>query len=138
MTFIITQFVPVLVGAVIFTIVGAIWYMPQVFGKTWAKLQFGRGEVPPERKKQSGKAMAASFVLAFIACSILRKFLLIFGVATPLEGIQYTLWLAIGFIMVPQYNDVLFSGKPVKLFAITTGYYMVSLLLVGAVFGGWA
>lgn len=138
MTFIITQFVSVLVGAIIITVVGFIWYMPQVFGRAWVKLQFGTGEVPPERKKQSRKAMIASFVLSFIACAILRKLLIIFGVATPLEGMQYTLWLAIGFILIPQYNDVLFSGKPVKLFAITTGYYVVSLLLVGALYGGWA
>lgn len=138
MTFIITEFVPILIGAVIFTIVGMVWYMPRVFGTTWMRLQFGSAELPADRKKKAKKAMAASFLLAFIACAILRKLLLIFGVATPMEGFQYSLWLAIGFIIVPQYNDILFSGKPLKLYAITTGYYVVSLVLVGALFGGWA
>ncbi|MBI4090805.1 MAG: DUF1761 domain-containing protein [Candidatus Komeilibacteria bacterium] len=137
MTFVITQAVPILVGAVIFTVIGGIWYMPQVFGRVWMQLQFGSTELPPDRKKKAAKAMAASFVLALITCAVLRKLLLIFGVATPSEGVQYSLWLAIGFIIVPQYNDILFSGKPVKLYAITTGYYVVSLVLVGALYGWW-
>lgn len=137
MTFVITQAMPILAGAVIFTFIGTIWYLPQVFGKAWMRLQFGSTELPADRKTR-GKAMAASFVLALITCAILRKLLLIFGVATPMEGFQYALWLAIGFVIVPQYNDILFSGKPLKLYAITTGYYVVALLIVGAVFGGWA
>jgi hypothetical protein len=44
-------------------------------------------------------------------------------------------WL--GFIAAPSFAQGIYEGRPFKLFAINTGYWLVGLLITGALLAVW-
>ena len=44
-------------------------------------------------------------------------------------------WL--GFVAVTQLNHVLYAKRPLALVAIDAGYWLVGLVIIGAILGGW-
>ncbi len=137
MTYFVGNALPSLVAAIAYFILGAIWYMPQVFGKTWMQHTFGTTQMSSEQKKGMGMAMLGSFIAAAIGACILRNVLLIMGVDNAMDGARYALYLSIGFIIVVMFTDSLYSHKKLSLLAINAGYHTVGYVLMGAILGAW-
>jgi hypothetical protein len=49
--------------------------------------------------------------------------------------IGFILWL--GFIAAPLAASYIYEGRPFKLFAINTGYWLVGLLITGGLLAVW-
>ncbi len=129
---------PTLAATVAGVIIGALWYSPLMFMKKWKELAFKNS--PPtdaEMKKDMPKAMLGMVVVLLFKACVLGKVLSIMGVADAMTGAQYGLWLGVGFIATSFADSVFFERKPVKLFLINAGYHMVSMTVMGAIFGAW-
>ncbi len=128
----------VLVVAIVNMVIGFLWYGP-IFGKQWAALM-GR-----DKSSMEGKNMTTSYVLMMVGALVMAYVLahaIIFGIAyTKIGGIKggmmggFYYWL--GFVAPVLLGSVLWDGKPWKLWAINAGYYLVVLLIAGAILATW-
>jgi len=122
----------VLVGAIINTVVGMIWYGP-LFGKVWMKLV----GITKRDMKKAQKGMWKRYLTAFIAAGIMSYILGIFVIWTEAITWQagavlgFLMWL--GFLATTMLNVVLWENKSIKLYVINASMYLVSLTIIGAV-----
>lgn len=128
----------VLVAALATMALGFLWYSPVLFGKPWMALMGKTDADMPEMKKKATKAYALSFIGALVMAYVLAHFVDYVGATTVSDGLQLGFWIWLGFAATIGYTDVLFGGKPFKLFLINTGYQLVELLLMGVILAVWS
>jgi hypothetical protein len=124
----------ILVGALINMAVGALWYSPVLFSKQWMQLT---GKKEMGSKKDMPKMYAVTFVGALLMSYVLMHFVVATNAESWLWGIKVGFWLWLGFTAATTISDYLFVGRPLKLYAINAGYYLVVALIVGGLFGVW-
>ena len=137
------NYLAVLVSAVVFMVLGFLWYGP-LFGKEWSKLM-GWGEMTPEKmaemQKAARPAYAISFVGALIMCFVLSHALIFASTYLNESGVAAGLmtgfWNWLGFIAPATIGTVLWDKKPWKLWFINSGYYLVGLLIAGVILALW-
>lgn len=138
------NYLAVLVAAVSNMVIGFLWYGP-LFGKTWSQLM-GWGELTPEQLAEKQKKARPAYVISFLGALLMAYGLahaLIFGSAyTHIFGISGGLigsfWYWLGFVVPVTVGTVLWDGKPWKLWFINVGYWLVTMLVMGAILGWWA
>ncbi len=132
----------VIVSAVAAMGLGYLWYGP-LFGKQWIALMgWSKGEmdrkmkegVGPQYLLQAAGALVMAYVLAhsiIFASAFLQQSGLV-------GGLQAAFWAWLGFVAPVSMGSVLWDGKPWKLWALNSGYFLVTLLVMGAILGYWA
>jgi hypothetical protein len=130
------NWVAVIVGAVVYFAIGAVWFTPQVFGKPWmAAIGWDESRPRPEMNPISYVGPALFYLVSAIATGLLAKAT---GTDTLSEGIVLGLIVGIGYALVVTATDAVFDPnkpKPWNWFAISGAYHVVSLAIVGAIFG---
>lgn len=115
-------------------VVGGLWYGP-LFGKAWMK---ARGLDEAELKKGMSMPMifGGTFLLNLLAAFMLDH---LYGTYDAQMGFHHALVIAgiigIGFIATSIGVNYLFARLPRALFLIDAGYWIVTYLAMGAVFG---
>ena len=124
----------VLAAAVVRFAIGGIWYSPPLFARQWVKLS----KLPANTmKKGAGKGFLVELVGGFLMAYVLVHAIKYAGVFDPAMGMMVGFWNWLGFIAVVQLSSTVFEKKPFKLFLITGGYQLVSLLAMGAILAKW-
>jgi hypothetical protein len=139
------NYVATLVAAVAAMVVGGLWYGP-LFGKLWVQgmgWDLNSEEVKNKMKKGAGAAYFQQFIGALLMAFVFGHVLWAFRLADPSltgvwHGMQGGFWMWLGFVLPVKYGDKLWTGKKFKFVAIDLGYYLVLLIVMGAIFGGWA
>ena len=126
----------VIVGAVVYFAIGAVWFTPMVFGKPWmAAIGWDESRPRPEMNPATYVVPAVAYLVAAIATGLLAKAT---GTDTLSEGIVLGLVVGIGYALVVTATDATFDPnkpKPWNWFAISGAYHVLSLTIVGAIFG---
>ena len=129
----------ILVSALIQWFLGALWYSPVLFAKPWMAMV----NVPTGPAKQKSMiagmiaGMIASFIGSLILSFILLHTILWSGASTWGMGAFVGLINWLGFIAAPSFAQGIYEGRPFKLFAINTGYWLVGMLITGALLATW-
>jgi len=131
----------VLVAAVAFFILGALWYGP-LFGKKW---QSGVGLSYEEMKNANmGKLFGSAFVFALIISFGMAMFFFGFAAEPGCEvtmtadmGAMYGLMTGIFFLFPSISMNYLFARKSASLMLIDSGYHIVAYTLVGVILAAW-
>jgi|CXWL01.1.fsa_nt_gi hypothetical protein len=126
-------------GAVIANmVIGTLWYGP-VFGKVWMRMTGITAEGMKSMKLSGPQAMLGMLVLAFLMNYVLAHAIVfgsaytqIYGAVGGMTGAFYY-WL--GFAVPLTAGSFLWEGKSWKLWILNAGYYLVTLLLAGAILG---
>jgi glycerol uptake facilitator-like aquaporin len=131
-------FILPLVGAILVTVLGAIWYGP-LFGKQYMSAM---GMTMPVDMAAAKKDMMIRMAIDFV-----MSFVMFFGFLTILNlsyAGTYKAALVIGalfwffFVMTQKASGAIWSGRDRKnswmLFGLNAGYSLVSFLLVGPLF----
>ncbi|MEK7511036.1 MAG: DUF1761 domain-containing protein [Patescibacteria group bacterium] len=140
------NYLAVLVSAVAAIVLGALWYGP-LFGKAWMK-EVGYTNDDVQKAKTDPKtksAMMRSYVLMAVGALVMafvfahslafaNYYLDTSGVGAGLTG---AFWNWLGFIAPVTLAPMLWEGKSAKYWAITGGYYFVSLGVMGIILGLW-
>jgi hypothetical protein len=133
------NYVAILVAGIASMVVGFLWYGPMLFGNVWMKLMGYTKESIEKEKTNMGKTYGISFVLALLTAYVLSH---VMGLSqnfyhydAVMTGVTSAFWMWLGFIMPVQATDVLFGNKKIKLFAVNTGYQLVSVIVMGIVLG---
>jgi Protein of unknown function (DUF1761) len=135
------NYLAVLVSAIAAIAIGYVWY-GALFGKAWMRMT---GLTPESMKSMKMTPLAA--IVGGLITSLLMAYVLahaivfggaytqIFGVTGGLMGAFYY-WL--GFAVPLTAGVFLWEGKSWKLWALHASYYLVTLLAMGAILGGWS
>ena len=123
--------------------IGFLWYSPLLFGKPWMKLM---GIDPHDKnkmekmRKTAGPAYAASIVGTVLMVYVMAHFVYYifdYKALKTTDGMIMGFWIWLGFVAPVMFTDVLFGGKPMKLWLINTSYQLMTLLVSGAILATW-
>ena len=130
----------VLVAAISTMVVGFIWYSPILFAKPWMREM---GYDPDDKvkikemQKSAGPSYFGSFVASLISAFVLALFFHWLQVRSLHNGLLTSFHVWLGFVATVQFTDALFQKKSMKLFAINTGFQLVSFIAMGAILAAW-
>lgn len=131
------NWVAVLLAAILQMVLGFLWYSPMLFGNAWMKLA---GMKPSDMEKHKS-AMPKSAVLGLLAAAVmsfvLAQVLGFMQVKALMDGFLAGFWMWLGFVATVMSGMVLWEAKPVKLYLLNAGYYLVALLVSSAVLVLW-
>lgn len=134
----------VLLSVIVAAVLGFIWYGP-LFGKQWMHMA-GITKAEMEEGKKKGmagmwKSMVPMLIASFLMAFVLAHELYYMSAYTRMVGIDNgitgALWLWLGFIAPVTLSPVLWEKKPWKYWFITSGYYLVLLVLMGVILSLW-
>jgi hypothetical protein len=121
----------VVIAAIANMVIGFLWYSNWAFGRSWMTLSgrtMGEGQQP-------GPLYALSIVGALVQAITMAWFAANTGTASGSAGALLGLFVGIGFIAPAMFADVLFAGRPPRLYAITAGYQVVAAIVQGTIMG---
>ena len=127
----------VLVVAILANVIGALWYSPLLFGKQWMKLSGITPKQTPKMKQKANVSYAINVVASLVMAYVLAHYVDFAEAVTIAGGLQAGFWAWLGFIAPVQLGKVLWENQPFKLYLLNTGYYFVSLLVMGAILAVW-
>ena len=123
----------VLTAAVAAFLIGGLWYSPALFHRQWMRAnRYTDADL-------AGGNMAAIFGLAFLFALVMAANLAMFldAPGTTMDwgaaaGGLSSIWVALGIGTV-----ALFERRPAAYTLINGGYWVVVLVVMGAILGGW-
>lgn len=127
----------VIVAAVAFWALGALWYSPLLFSKRWQK------EVDFKEEDQKNANMALIFGLSFVL-----MFIMVFGLSLMLgfhkpeniswlNGLYLGLFSGIFFAVTTIGINYLYQRRSVVLWLIDGAYVILGLAIAGTILGAW-
>jgi hypothetical protein len=123
------SYVGVLVATVANLVLGYVWFLPQVLGNRWAA--------------ESGRALSrpSPMAIAFLVVSSLLAaygLALLFGGFGLVNGAVWGALIWLYFVAPVTGGAVFFEGRSYMYWAIVAGYWLVALILMGAIVGLFA
>lgn len=129
------NYLAVLVAAIVSMIVGGLWYSPLLFANIWMK-ELGKTEKDKSQmQKEAPKAMAGMFIGSLVMAYVLAVFA--YPLITFVDGMLLGFWMWLGFVMPAYLAMTLFESRKWSLFFISTGYYLVILVITGGILAAW-
>jgi len=125
-----------LASAILQWLIGGLWYS-LLFKKPWMALTGHIQSQSGERPKGAIFGMALSFVVSLILSLILAHVVIWSGSDSVASGILVGFICWLGFIAGPLLAQGVYEQWPVKLWAINAGYWLVALLVSGALLAVW-
>lgn len=126
----------IIVSAVVYFGIGAVWYAPPVFGNYWGAAHKIDMTNKDEARKQMPRLFATTFVLTFLMVLVLGLLFAKMGTVKCVPGIEAGLCIS-GFIAAALGINYSYLQKPFKLWVIDSGYHAVGLALSGAILAAW-
>lgn len=126
----------ILVAAVAYFLLGALWYSKALFGNLWIK-STGVDMSNPDAKKGVGGIMAFTFLLELITCiglGILINRLMLTG---AVSGIKLGLFTGVFFSAIGIAISYLYQSKPKVLTVIDAGYHIVGSIIASIIICMW-
>lgn len=126
-----------LVAGIAAWIMGALWYSPFLFGRTWQKeLEFTNEYL---KKASMPLLFAASLVLMLVMSFGMAYLVQVQGdPPTLMKGIWFGLFIGIIFIMTSIGINYLYQRRSFRLWAIDALYQLIFLAVMGVILGLWA
>ena len=125
----------ILVSALMQWLLGAAWYSPALFAKPWMAMVFVRQD--STKKNSMILGMIASFIGSLVTSFVLAHVVLWSGAQTFAIGSAIGLIMWMGFVAAPLWASYIYEGRPAKLFAINTGYWLVACVISGGLLAVW-
>ncbi len=124
----------VIVSAVVYFVIGALWYGP-ILGKPWATgMGFGW---PPDSDEMS--AGPPDYAITFIAelglCIALAALIGAGGAAGVGGAIQVAIWLWLGLVATSHAVNAVFDTRPWTVYAVNVGYHLVGMIVAAIILG---
>jgi hypothetical protein len=123
----------VIVTAIVPMILGALWYSPAMFARSWMQAV---GRTPEEMSgvKMGYVLSAAAALITSYALARIERWA---EVDDLWNGGLVGLLVWLGFVATVLAVTNYFGGRPAKLWFINAGYQLVSLVIMGAILGTW-
>ena len=128
------NWIAIVLAALVPMVLGMAWYSPLLFARPWmAAVGKARDDLRGPNAGYYALAAVAALVMAYGLARIVE-----WAEADDLVSGALVGSLAwIGFVATTSAVNSVFAGRPWNLWAIDGGYYLVSLLVMGAILGAW-
>lgn len=123
----------VLVSAVVFMVVGALWYGP-LFQKSWMRLS---GMTEESARQGATQAYITMFFVAAVTSIVLAVFVKTLNATTFVDGMIVGFFLWLGFQATVMLNSVIFEKKPFALYCLNAGYNLIVIVIAGGLIAIW-
>jgi hypothetical protein len=124
----------VIVGAVIYFILGALWYSPVLFARPWqAAIGWDESRPQPQMNPMTYVVPVLLYLVAGIATALLAAAT---GTDTLTEGITLGLLTGLGFALPMVGVEATFDPnkpKPLAWFLITIAYHLIGFVVLAVV-----
>lgn len=134
--------IAVLTSVVVNFIIGFIWFTP-LFGKIWGREMGYDPEMKPDKGvmlKGMSYMLIGNFLFAWVLAWTMAGWQFIPGakdMGPLINAINSAVFLWLGFYLPGQLGSTVWEKKSWTLFAINTGYSLVSLLVVAFILAFW-
>jgi uncharacterized membrane protein len=128
----------VIVAALAYFAIGAVWYAPPVFGKAW--MAAGGMAMPEAGNRPSPAIYLTPLVGSVLSATALGMLAKSTGTDTLEEGIALGLVVAVGFAVAISFVTAQFESekpKPMVWGAVNAGYHVVGNLVAGIIVASW-
>lgn len=119
----------VFVGVTASMIFSSFWYSPKIFGDEWMKL----ANVNPSAAQNVKRRMLITFFANFAVAMTLFTILNWAGANSTLTGAAAGIWIGSGIAGMTLLIPYLWEGRPIRLFLITAGNMISSIIIMCAV-----
>lgn len=126
------DFLTVLVAAIVYLIVKALWYSPYLFGKTWQQLKGIKSQ--DMRNKHIGHLL--NFLVGLVLSYFLSLIEIYIGATSFWDGIVAGFVLWFGFVFTTQISTVIWVKNTFKAFLIRNGFLLLIFMVMGAILVG--
>jgi hypothetical protein len=126
-----TNYWAVLVCAVVYWLLGAVWYAV-LFQKPWMSLE---GMTAPSAP--AALPYIITFVLNLVIAFVLAQVCLWRNANTAGRGAAIGILLWIGFVGPVTFTTNMYEMRSAELYAINNCYPLVGLCVMGAILGAW-
>jgi hypothetical protein len=128
----------VVVGAAIYFVLGAVWFMPAVLGRPWMRaIGWDESRQPPSMSPVAYALPAVAYLVAAIATGMLAAAT---GSDTLAEGVVLGVVVGAGYALTLTAVDAAFDPnkpQPWTWFAISGAYHFIGLLIVAVLVSVW-
>ena len=129
------NYLAVLVSAIAYFMLGALWYAPQLLGNAWMKAR----NITP--KDIQGGLTPRLFVITFL-CELIAALVVGYVVTAASvsgigSGLVVGLLLGLGFVATSIGVTFLYENRPLNLFLIDAGYHIVGITIAGVILSLW-
>jgi hypothetical protein len=128
------NFFAILSAAAAKVLIGALWYSPALFLRSWLQLS---GVTEDEMKAGMTKAVLIDVIGSFLMAFVLVHAVRYAGATTVPQGMAVGFFNWLGFVAVVTIGTVTYERRPFKLFLLNNGYLLISLLVMGAMLAVW-
>jgi hypothetical protein len=128
------NFLPIIVATVVYFMLGAVWYSPALFSKSWSAMQ---PEDVMKEKSNLPIMLSMTFVLNFVISIAMALLVALTNTGTIIGGAKLGLLTGAGFSATTMGINYLYGKRSFKLFLIDGGYHIVGICLIGALLAVW-
>jgi len=132
-----TNYLAVIVAAVIYYGGGALWYSPLLFGPRWMTLVGFTEDKIKDLKKDVWKSYLTSFLAALVISVGLARIEAYMNVITITGGLQTGFWAWFCFVISTMATNNTFAGRPAQLLLIDGFYHLYGFLVMGVILAVW-
>lgn len=113
----------------------AVWYT--VFMKTWLS-GIGRSmQWLVSSGMNPAIQYATALVMALVMATAISCVTQLSGKQTALRGIKVAALLWAGFVLTTWSTEYIFEVRPISLYFVNAGYWLLGMMLMGAIVGAW-
>jgi Protein of unknown function (DUF1761) len=129
-----TNYAAVIVSAIVYWLLGAVWYVV-LFNKSWTALE----QISEQQMRSANPILphVISFALDLVIAFVLAQLCAWRSANTAARGASLGIFVWLGFVGPITLTTYVYELRPLQLFAINQFYPLVGLALIGAILGAW-
>lgn len=134
----------VLVSAIAFFALGSLWYTKILFGNAWIESmgktmeQLEKEKADSNMVKSFGLMFFSCLLMAFVTAHLVDLMAVVYPNSSNLKlGLMTGFWAWLGYIASYVLTAIAFEDRPWKYYFINTGYWLVGVLIMGAILTAW-
>jgi uncharacterized membrane protein len=126
----------ILVAAIAYFMLGAVWYSKALFGAKWAAA-VGLDMTDPNKSKGMAKMMTGTFVLILIACMGIAMLVNRMDLSVLPSALKLGLITGICFATTAVSISFIYESRPTALYFIDCGYHLAGHLIAAIILVLW-
>lgn len=129
------NYLAIIVAAIACFAFEAVWY--SVFLDTWIRGIGHTRQWLESSGMRPGYQYTTALVMAALMATAISCVTQLTGKQTALRGIKVGALLWTGFVLTTWSTEYIFEVRPISLYLVNAGYWLLGMLLMGAIVGAW-
>jgi hypothetical protein len=129
-----TNYLAILVSAIVYFALGAVWYSPLLFQKAWVA---NVGRTDEQLRGGSKIVFLYTFIALFVMCFVTSFIVWAMQTSMCIPAIKLGLFISLGYTTTTVAINNWYGQRPAKLTMIDAGYHIVGIVLATIIMAVW-